>query len=264
MQDRQSIAAAAEVVLRKATDQLVARQNEPLSVSRKELRDVVTEADLASERMLIDGLSAITPTAAILAEESGVTANTGTNRWIIDPLDGTVNYASGLPWFSGTVAYQEDGETVIGLTHGPRVPFFAKYIKGLCAEIDGSPARVSNVDRLDDAVVSVVITSHFNDEEVARVVRIVEALGKKARGVRTICSGSLEMTLVASGKTSGYIGIKSDAVSHAATMPLVVQGGGLVTNENGAPASDFDPIRIASNGRIHNELLDIVNAVIAR
>lgn len=257
------IAQRAESVLRKATARLAERQGTNLQTQRKELRDVVTEADLESERFLIAELSQITPGATIFAEESGLTDNDSATRWVIDPLDGTVNFASGLPWFSGTIAYQRDGETLVGLTHSPKFPLFAKYIKGAHAEIDERPVAVSGVERLDDAVVSVVITSHFNDAEVAVAARIVEALGKRARGVRTVCSGSLEMAMVACGRTSGYIGIKSDTVSHAATMPLVFAAGGMVTTEKGVRAADDDDIRIASNGRFHDDLLEIVNAALS-
>nr|WP_279578023.1 inositol monophosphatase family protein [Paracoccus versutus] len=85
-------------------------------------------------------------------------------------------------------------------------------------------------------------------------------MGKRARGVRTICSGSLEMAMVACGRTSGYIGIKSDTVSHAATMPLVFAAGGIVTTADGRRATDTDEVRIASNGQFHDELVDIVNS----
>ena len=102
----------AERIVDAAAERLVAMQNGPLVATRKELRDIVTEADLASEKIVIDGLKALTPDAAILAEESGFSGVDSGPRWIIDPLDGTINYAGGLPWFSVTVAYL-DGDAVL-------------------------------------------------------------------------------------------------------------------------------------------------------
>jgi myo-inositol-1(or 4)-monophosphatase len=238
-------------------------QDGGLNAVRKEHYDVVTEADLASEAILLQGLRQLTPQAAILAEESGASGPQGGARWIIDPLDGTVNYAAGLPWYSGTIAYQEGGETVIGLTHAPVAPMLARYVKGVAAEVDGRPVRCSPVERLADAVVSVVITSHFSVEEVRRSARIVEILGSRARGVRTIVSGAFEMSLVASGRMAAFIGVKADVVSHAAAMPLVRAAGGRVTTETGRDATDEDLVKIASNGLIHDELLDVVRQAIA-
>ncbi len=113
-----SLLRGAERVVDAAAAQLVAMQNGPLVATRKELRDIVTEADLASEKIVIDGLKALTPGAAILAEESGLSGAASGPRWIIDPLDGTINYAGGLPWYSVTVADHDGNEIVVGLTDG--------------------------------------------------------------------------------------------------------------------------------------------------
>src|SRR5262245_672941 len=117
--DRKRILGEAEAVLREAAARLVAMQGDGITPTRKERLDIVTEADLAAERILIDGLGRITPDAAFVSEEQGASGSPGVARWIIDPLDGTVNYAAGLPWYSATIAYQERGRTVLGLTCAP-------------------------------------------------------------------------------------------------------------------------------------------------
>src|SRR5436190_8443387 len=96
----------AERVVAEAAAKLVSMQASPLRTERKDLLDVVTEADLAAEEIVVSGLMRLTPQASILAEERGAIGDAGSERWIIDPLDGTVNFASGLPWFSVTVAYE--------------------------------------------------------------------------------------------------------------------------------------------------------------
>lgn len=262
MTRHREIARAAEVVLRQASDTLTAMQNRDLRATRKEHLDVVTEADLAAEEIIVSGLSRITPGAAILAEERGASGAQKGPRWIIDPLDGTVNYASGLPWFSTTIAYQEGGETIIGLTHAPAARLTARYVLGEVAEINDRPVRVAGVAHLADAVVSVVLTSHFDSEEVARAARIIGHLGGVARGVRVVVSGALEMSLVACGKLAAFVSIKADVVSHAAAMPLVRAAGGAVTTLSGADARDEDLVKIASNGLVHDELLSAVRAAV--
>ncbi len=230
----------------------------PRDVSRKELRDVVTDADLASERLVLDGIRALTPGAAILSEEAGASGDAGQERWIVDPLDGTVNYAAGLPWFSVTMAYQHHGRTVAGVVHAPAVGLVATFLEGKGGFVSGDPAAVSTTKSVADAVISVVLTSHFTPQEVARAANAVRLLGERARGVRIIVSGGLEMCLVASAQLDAFVSLKADIVSHAAAMPLLRAAGGRISRLDGSDANDDDEVRIATNGAIHAELLGIL------
>ncbi|MBN9441581.1 inositol monophosphatase [Bosea sp. (in: a-proteobacteria)] len=248
----------AEALARRAGETLVRMQGGELDVARKELNDVVTAADLASERLVIDGLRALTPEAAILSEEAGFSGSEQAPRWIIDPLDGTVNYASGLPWFSVTLAYREHGRTVLGLTHAPLAGLSARFAEGGIATVDARPARVSETRRLSDAVVSICLTSHYAAGEADRTSAVIRRLAGRCRGVRVIVSGGLEMSLVAAGRLDAFIGLKADIVSHAAAMPLVRAAGGQVTTVAGLDARDEDLEKVATNGRIHAELLDAI------
>jgi myo-inositol-1(or 4)-monophosphatase len=245
----------AEAIAMRAAHALLEMRERPLDVARKQLRDVVTEADLASERLVIEGIRTLTPGAAILSEEAGATGPEGGARWIVDPLDGTVNYAAGLPWFSVTMAYQEDGATRVGVLHSPLAQLTSRYVEGAVATVNGRAAHVSACASLSDAVVSVILTSHFNDREVTRAAEAVRRLGNTARGVRIIVSGGLELSLVADAQLDAFVSLKADIVSHAATMPLVRAAGGRVTRLDGRDSSDDDLEKIASNGAIHDELL---------
>jgi myo-inositol-1(or 4)-monophosphatase len=249
------ILAGAEAIAAQAAEVLRAMQGGDLQVNRKALRDVVTEADLASEQIVIDGIRALTPDAAIFSEEAGASGPENGELWIVDPLDGTVNYASGLPWFSVTMAYQAGGQTRAGVVHAPVVGVLGRYAEGGIATVNGRDARVSTCASLSDAVVSIVLTSHFTDEEVTRTAEAVRRLGSKARGVRIIVSGGLELTLVADAQLDAFVSLKADAVSHAAAIPLVRVAGGRVTRLDGRDSTDDDPEKIASNGAIHDELL---------
>jgi len=247
-----------EIVVAEAAATLVSMQKEPLHASRKDLRDIVTAADLASEKIVIAGLKKLTPEAGILAEESGKSGGANGARWIVDPLDGTINYARGLPWFSVTVAYEKDGEIVLGLLDAPAMNLKASYLKGDGATVEGKPAFVTQTRSVSDAVISVILTSHFSDDEVRRTTAIVEKLGRTARGVRIVISGGLEMSLVASGRLDAFVSIKADAVSHAASTELVRAAGGKVTCLDGCDSRVDDIEKIASNGLIHDELLSLV------
>ncbi|PSC06574.1 hypothetical protein SLNSH_01825 [Alsobacter soli] len=250
-----SLLKSADALAREAADLLVRMQGDQLKVTRKDLLDVVTAADLASERLVIDGLRRLTPDAAIVSEEAGFSGSVDAPRWIVDPLDGTVNYASGLPWFAVTMAYQEEGRTVLGLTRAPLAGLVALFAEAGAATVFDRPAAVSATARLADAVVSICLTSHYGPDDAERTCAVIRRLSGLCRGVRVIVSGGLEMSLVAAGQLDAFIGLKADVVSHAAAMPLVRAAGGRVTTVAGLDASDDDLEKVASNGRIHEELL---------
>ena len=258
MTDLRALLEGASALAERAGALLVAMQREGVGVTRKEHLDVVTAADLASEKLIIDGLRALTPSAAIFSEEAGESGPASAGRWIVDPLDGTVNYAAGLPWFSVTLAYREACCTRLGITYAPAVPLVAQYIEDGPATVDGRAAAVSGTARLADAVISVMLTSHYSPDEVTRTAKVVRRLGQCARGVRIIVSGALELSLIAAGRLDGFVSLKADVVSHAAAVPLVREAGGRVTTVEGRDAADADLEKIGSNGLIHDALLEVV------
>jgi fructose-1,6-bisphosphatase/inositol monophosphatase family enzyme len=247
----------AEAVVEEAAAKLVRMQAAPLRTERKDLLDVVTEADLAAEEIVVAGLKRLTPHAGILAEERGASGDAQGARWIIDPLDGTVNYAAGLPWFSVTVAYESGGEILLGLVTAPKADVRGRYVRGQLATVDGTPVR-----SLSDAVISVCLTSHFSPADARRTIAIIERIASVARGVRVVVSGGLELALVASGRLDGFVSIKADVVSHAAGMQLVKAGGGRVTTLAGRDSHVDDLEKIATNGHIHDELLAELRSVL--
>jgi myo-inositol-1(or 4)-monophosphatase len=255
MRDLIQLLGEAEAVVARAGSTLIAMQGSALRTERKDLRDIVTEGDLAAEEIVVSGLRRLTPQAAILAEERGEQSGASAERWIIDPLDGTVNYACGLPWYSVTVAYEVAGVVQLGITHAPRAGLDARFVRGRLATVDGQPARVKATTSLSDAVISICLTSHFADDLVRRTSAVIEHLAGLTRGVRVVVSGGFEMALVASGRLDAFINLKADAVSHATGCELVRAGGGRVTTLEGVDAQLDDWIKIASNGAIHDDLL---------
>nr|WP_283840527.1 inositol monophosphatase [Bradyrhizobium japonicum] len=252
---------SAEPIVTRAATTLVEMQRGPRATTRKELRDIVTDADLAAEKIVIDGLRLLTPGAAILSEEAGFSGASAASRWIIDPLDGTVNYAAGLPWFSVSAAYHDGGEALIGLVESPLSGISGRYVRGALATINGEPARVSDTRSLSDAVVSVILTSHFQPDEVRTAAAIIDRLGSVVRGVRIVVSGALEMAWIAAGQLDAFVSVKSDLVSHAAAMPLLRAANGRVTTIAGADSQFDDLQKIATNGHVHDELLTLLQEI---
>jgi myo-inositol-1(or 4)-monophosphatase len=256
----QRLLEGADKIAWRAANLLSGMQRQDMAVTRKERLDIVTTADLASEKLVIAGLRALTPDAAILSEEAGASGPIDAACWIVDPLDGTVNYAAGLPWYSVTLAYQERGRTLLGLTHAPSAGLIARYAAGAVATVNGEKAAVSRTGSLADAVVSVVLTSHFSTADSERTVAVIRRLSELTRGVRVVVSGALEMSLVAAGRLDAFVSLKADVVSHAAAMPLVWEAGGRVSTVAGEDASDGDLEKIASNGLIHGALVEALRS----
>ena len=248
--------APADALAQRAAALIESMQDEALDLSRKQHLDVVTTADLASERLILDRLRALTPDASIFSEEAG--GSIGERGWIVDPLDGTVNYASGLPWFSVTLAYLEEGKTVFGVAHAPKAGLIARYSDHGLATLNDRPVAASRTEDLSDAVVSVVLTSHFSPEEIERTIGIIRRLAECTRGVRIVVSGAIEVALVAAGQLDGFVSLKADAVSHAGTMPLARAAGALVTNVAGLPSTNEDLEKIAANPALHPKLLEVI------
>lgn len=258
MTDLIELMGAAEAAVGRACDLIRAMRQGELETQRKERLDIVTAADLAAEELLVAELGRLTPGAVILSEEAQVGKAAAVGRaptWIIDPVDGTVNYACGLPWYSVTVAYQEGGRTVLGLIDAPDAGLKGRYVAGEHALVDGRPVRATRTAALSDAVVSVVLAAHFAPDVEERTIAIVRRLARDARGVRIVISGAYEMALVAAGRLDGFVNLGADLFSHAAAMPLVRAAGGRVTTLDGTDATDSDRERVTSNGPIHEALL---------
>lgn len=241
---------------RKASERLVAMQFADLRTARKEFQDIVTNADLESEALLMRELGLIAPHAAFLSEESGASGIEGASeRWIIDPLDGTVNFANGLAWFSVTAAYERDGQVLVGIIDAPRADMLAIFAKDGASSINGMPPGVSGNLSLADAVVSICLPSMYTREETVRAAAVIARLAGVCRGIRVLVSGALELALVACGRLDAFISIRADVVSHVTGIELVRAAGGMVTTLAGVPKAIGDSELVASNGHIHEQLL---------
>jgi fructose-1,6-bisphosphatase/inositol monophosphatase family enzyme len=247
----------AERLVGDAAALLMTHRFQPLLTRGKTGNDIVTSADLASERLLIRGIRRIDPTARILTEEAGLLDGEGPRDWIVDPLDGTINFATGLPWFSVTLAIRQNHDVLLGIVEAPAVPLRAYAVAGGGAFVDGRPAQVSAVSRLRDAVVSVVLSSDFTADETARTLDLVAALKRCTRGIRIVISGALELALVASGALDAFVTIRRDRVSHEGAIPIVVAGGGSATDWAGRAIGPDCP-KLVSNGWIHDEILALI------
>lgn len=225
------------------------------AIEMKGAIDLVTEFDRASEAHVLAELGRRFPGHAVLAEESGGAAARGAPfRWIVDPLDGTTNFAHGLPFFCVSIGLEVDGERALGVIHDPlRDECFAAR-RGGGATLNGAPIRVTGADALSRALAATGFPYDVH-ERPEETLRWFAPLLPRLRGVRRLGSAALDLAYVAGGRLDLFWEAKLHAWDVAAGILLVEEAGGRVTDFAGAPVAP-DPASIAaSNGRLHDELL---------
>jgi len=230
-----------------------------IKISLKGDINLVTEADLASEKLIIERIRSYYPKHAILAEEAGdAVLLDGVNKWkwIIDPLDGTTNFAHGYPCFCVTLALEHDGEIVIGVTYDPtRGELFAAE-KGKGATLNNKPIRVSETEKLGDALIVTGFPYNFKEKE--NFARHLTDFLLHSRGVRRDGSAAIDMAYVACGRFDGFWEEGLNPWDVAAGLLLIEEAGGQVSYYTGEKYNIYSPPIVASNGLIHGEMLRVL------
>ncbi len=224
--------------------------------------DLVTEADLASEKHITSLIRQHFPTHHILAEESGGTAASDLGEeyyWIIDPLDGTTNFSHGFPCYAVSIGIERAGAPVAGVIYDPtRDELFAAE-RGSGARLNGRKITVSTVSVLEKALV----VSGFPYDVRERMDEYLPAWReflKTSQGVRRLGSASLDMACVASGRMDGFWENGLHAWDTAAGRVLVEEAGGKLTRLDGSPFDNFVPSLLCTNGLIHEQMLEVLSS----
>lgn len=228
---------------------------EDKNIKNKELNDIVTDIDIYMEKEINSFISKKFPTHSIYSEEMGENEKDSEYEWLIDPIDGTINFASGIPLFSTSIALRKNKDTVFGIIFDYGQDDVYYCIKGKGAFCNGSKISVSNNNTLKNSVISFCLTSHYNGEYIKKILGVEEKLASKVRGLRLIVSTALELAWCACGKIEGCLNVKpSVGLSSAAGKLLVQEAGGKVTNLNGKKRENIDTM-LVTNGLIHNEIV---------
>ncbi len=244
---------------RQAGQILLEKFGRKINISKKGEIDLVTEADLASEKLIIERIRSHYPKHSILAEESGEAISTdGTNswKWIVDPLDGTTNFAHGYPCWCVTLALEHDGEIVVGVTYDPtREELFAAE-KGGGATLNNKPIRVSETEKLSESLIVTGFPYDFKQKE--NFAQHLNDFLLKSRGVRRDGSAAIDMAYVACGRFDGFWEEGLHAWDVAAGVLLIEEAGGRVSYYDDSKFSVYAPPICADNGLIHAEMLEIL------
>jgi myo-inositol-1(or 4)-monophosphatase len=250
------LATAIEVVVR-AGEIMMSRVGRDMQIDKKGTIDLVTEVDVEIERMFRALVGERFPDHAVLAEEMGGAATAPSGPcWVFDPIDGTTNFAHGLPIFCSSIALEVDGVGVVAAVYDPTRRELFTAEKGRGAFLNGSPIRVSTAARLVDAM----LVTGFPYDVHDRVEEIVGLFGDfvgKARAVRRLGSAALDLCYVAAGRLDGFWESDLKPWDIAGGGLLVKEAGGEVTNMTGAPFASRGRDVLASNGVLHEQMLDV-------
>jgi myo-inositol-1(or 4)-monophosphatase len=238
---------------------LLEKFGKKINVSMKGDINLVTEADLASEKLIIDRIRSHYPQHSILAEESGeavIIGGANKWKWIVDPLDGTTNFAHGYPCFCVTLALENEGRIVIGVTYDPtRNELFAAE-KGQGASLNNKPIRVSAAQKLADSLIVTGFPYDFKQRE--NFARHLTTFLLQSRGVRRDGSAAIDMAYVACGRFDGFWEEGLNPWDVAAGLLLIEEAGGRVSYYDNSPFSIYTPPICASNGTIHDEMIAVL------
>jgi myo-inositol-1(or 4)-monophosphatase len=230
-------------------------------IDKKGPIDLVTAADLEVERAFRTMIAARFPDHIVLGEEatSASVAAASRYRWILDPVDGTTNFAHGLALFSVSIALEVDGRLEIGVVYDPMADELFTAERGQGARLNGRRLRVSTCDEMIDALVctgfpySVQETRH-------RQIEVFAAFMAQARAVRRLGSAALDLCYVAAGRFDGFWEEQLKSWDLAAGVVIIEEAGGRITGFDGAPLVVESPhIHIvATNGRVHQRMLEVI------
>jgi myo-inositol-1(or 4)-monophosphatase len=256
------LATAVEAVVR-AGDTQMARFGSGVRVDKKGAIDLVTEVDLEVERMFRAMIAERFPDHQVLAEELGGASGGAGCTWVFDPLDGTTNYAHGFPIFCSSLALEIDGRVEIAAVYDPTREELFTAERGLGARLNGAPMRVSAAGELID---SLLCTGFPYDVHGAidEIVGLFAAFVGRARAVRRLGSAAIDLCYVAAGRLDGFWEQRLQPWDIAAGALLVEEAGGVVSLYDGSPFNSRAGQVVASNGRIHEQMLSTIRGFTGR
>ena len=226
--------------------------------SKSSTIDIVTEADQKADRHITERLNSVFPEHSILAEESGRHGQGDGLRWLVDPLDGTTNFANRIPHFGVSMALYDGPRAMVAVTVDPVRRETFRAVRGEGAFLNGSPIQVSPTTEMVQAVLA---TGFPYDRHQAGLqnIRQLEAFLRKVRGVRRMGSCTLDMAYVACGRYDGFWEYKLAPWDVAAGVLLIEEAGGKVTDIEGEPLRLNEKIHFCvSNGPLHPPMLEII------
>jgi myo-inositol-1(or 4)-monophosphatase len=226
-------------------------------IDKKGAIDLVTEADTESESAIIGTIKNVFADHTILAEESGLSTGDADHQWIIDPLDGTTNFAHQIGLFSISIAFALKGETVFGLVLNPMTGELFTAVKGRGASLNGKQIAVSKVMTVSESFLVTGFPYNLRDHFDPLMTRFSKCL-KASQGVRRLGSAAIDLCFVACGRFDGFWEQNLNPWDTAAGELIAREAGAIVTDFSNNPFTIYKKEIIATNGKIHKEMLSLL------
>jgi len=247
-------------VAREAGIFLKERLHEKHVISYKGEIDIVTEEDRLSERIITSRIRDRYPDHDILAEESTGMARRSRCRWIIDPLDGTTNYAHGYPVFCVSIAFEKDSDIHLGVIYNPMLDEMFVAEKGKGAFLNGKKITVSNTTDISKGLLATGFPYDIRSDRNNNI-NYFNGMAKSAQAIRRAGSAALDMAYIAAGRFDGFWELKLMPWDMAAGWLMIRQSGGIVTDLFGGAFHLESPHVLATNGKIHHGMIDIFSRI---
>lgn len=234
---------------------------EPREIDYKGAIDLVTSVDRLSEQRIVEVLQRRFPDHSILAEEeTELVSSRNSHRWIIDPLDGTTNFAHSYPHLCVSIALEREGKIVLGLVYDPLRKECFRAVRGDGVTLNGSAIHVSTVKELDKSLLATGFP-YDRREQPDFYLRFFKAFMVRSQGIRRNGSAALDLCYVACGRLDGFWELKLRPWDTAAAALVVVEAGGRLSDFSGSEFSIWGDVTLASNGAIHDEMVSVTKSI---
>lgn len=244
--------------VRAGAEEILRYFNGTFKISNKVgVNNLVTEADHAAEKAIIEVIRSSFPEHQVLAEETGELVQDSTYKWIIDPIDGTVNFAHGIPLNCVSIGIEYEGEMILGAVYNPHMNEFFLAEKGKGSTLNDQPIRVSEeTQAMKSCLVTGFPYTYINMPNGP--LDIFERFIRRGVPVRRLGSAAIDLCWVAAGRFDGFYEHKLEPWDSAAGYLIVEEAGGKVTDHEGNKFSVYQHKVLATNGKIHDEMIRII------
>ena len=228
-----------------------------IEVAHKGAINIVTDVDIASERLIREAIATQYPRHQVLAEEGGLAESRSEYRWVIDPLDGTTNYAHGYPVFCVSIALEYQEETILGVVYDPMRDELFTAERGGGATLNHRPIRVSSTDSLMQSMLSTGFPYDIRTSTLTNLDHWAN-FAMNAQALRRDGAAAIDLCYTACGRFDGFWELNLSPWDMAAGALIVTEAGGRVTDFSGGEFSIYKPEIIASNGLIHDRMVEVI------